>query len=284
MHLHGRITDLEEQRTRDAALEVSPIPCPEPSGLLEAQLSSMQQKVEHLQQESHDVRSRMEAQEERWRSLRTLYEAKDEQYRALGDRVERENWEGRFREVSSRLQDLDSFRQEQLERLQIVEQRLAMDFSAEVLGPETKSSPGPSSTVQEVNDILPHIEELSSRITAMSVQLDTVKAEQDLAPRVSALVAQLKDVAPKVIAHEGSLKAVQEQVTAHDNSLTAIHLALKQSGDKLGLLASTTSELETALGALSMRTDRVETTLHGRGGQGLEEESAARGRKVEDTF
>lgn len=61
------------------------------------------QLAESLRQESGDLRARVESQEESNRHLRAQWQAKDELIRGMRDRLERDNWESRFKELQARL-------------------------------------------------------------------------------------------------------------------------------------------------------------------------------------
>ena len=63
----------------------------------------------------------MEAQEERLRSVRTMMDAKEEQYRS--SKFDLHSWESRSKELSAQYQEMDRFRVEHGEKLDVVAKR-----------------------------------------------------------------------------------------------------------------------------------------------------------------
>merc|ERR1719210_2508902 len=86
---------------------------------LEAQLGSSVQKVEDLRQESQEIRMQMAMLEERYNFLRTVHEAKEDMCRCFADRLERENWDGRFKELQNRVNEINKDKIQHAEKLEI---------------------------------------------------------------------------------------------------------------------------------------------------------------------
>lgn len=212
MDLHGRLLQLEDSGPRSAFKpdHAAVQPLEDTSGgalaVLERQHSDFLRKVDQLQQESSDLRSQVESQEERYRSLRTLCEAKDEQYRVLGSRLDRENWEGRLKQLQGRLHDHEQSRVSHCEQLEILHQKLA--HQEQGLCPLTRPHPGSEGDAACAG----RLAQAEARIGALGEELETIRTDLELAPRVAALVAALRDVAPKVIAHEALVGGLQGQV------------------------------------------------------------------------
>lgn len=91
---------------------------------LEAMLSSMQLKIDVLQQDSHDLQARVEAQEERGRCLRALTDAKDEHYRSLVERFERASVEPRLKHLQAQSRAAESQLSLQAEAIELLTKRL----------------------------------------------------------------------------------------------------------------------------------------------------------------
>eukprot|EP00929_Paragymnodinium_shiwhaense_P057219 TRINITY_DN28632_c0_g1_i3.p1 TRINITY_DN28632_c0_g1~~TRINITY_DN28632_c0_g1_i3.p1 ORF type:complete len:560 (+),score=129.33 TRINITY_DN28632_c0_g1_i3:129-1808(+) len=210
------------------------------AALLETQLMDACKKIDHLQQEMHEHHARVEAQEERLKTLRTIFETKEEHYRWLSDRVERTDWEGKFKDVQLSMQDLLKHKVEHNEKLELVQRRvdnhetlhletadglrnlhnwrLSQQSAAE--GEVAISSPAMIDTGDalqlEMKSCLLRVSEVEGKIDGVEHDMQTIKSDLELAPRVIALVQQLEGLAPKVIAQENSLKDLHEKVGRMD--------------------------------------------------------------------
>ena len=72
--------------------------------VLEGQLAGLSQKMEALAQEMYDnAHTQLESQEEHNKHVRTLCKTRYQQYRSLSERMERENWEGRLKQLHCRV-------------------------------------------------------------------------------------------------------------------------------------------------------------------------------------
>lgn len=252
LNLHARITELEDVRNQDSvlfkeeelALQSAPAPSLEqPAGergalvALECRMTEATQKLHEWQQESHEVHARLEAQEERLKSLRTLMETKEDHYRWLNDRVERADWEGRFKELQAQIKDLEQNRVGHTEELKLAQQRVerqeeaheAMSDQMRKLQERTQAlnvdsngagmhlpapaellvgmdNGGPSSQmVERLSASEESIKELTSEIERIG------RGDSMLASHVGSLVEQLKQVAPKVMQHDASLRDLAAQ-------------------------------------------------------------------------
>lgn len=222
MDLHGRLMQVEDpDLTRQAVKrECARAEPPEDSigsgaiAVLEKQHSDFLQKFEQLQNESSDLRAQVESQEERYRSLRTLCETKDEQYRTLGDRLERENWEGRLKDLHSRVHDCEQGRIGHAEQLEILHQKLELQDQGRGQLGHARMGRLQEQAVQgfdasEAGLCAARLAQAEERIGALYEELEAIRTDLELAPRVAALVAALKDVAPKVIAHDAAVAQLQ---------------------------------------------------------------------------
>jgi len=239
MNLHARLMQVEEPSTgRPNSRELSTLePITDVSdctytslALMEKQHSDALQKVELLQSESGDLRSKVESQEERYRSLRTLCDARDEQIRSLGDRMERGNWEGRIKELQTRLHEVERGNMGHEERLEVLQKKV--DCHEQVhgtpLSPVRKAAEGPVPTSDtreiakavETEFCIGRLSQVEERVESFSGELDSIRTDLELAPRVAALVAALKDVAPKVIVHEAAVRKLQKQMAEVAHSRT----------------------------------------------------------------
>jgi len=118
LNIHSRLSKVEEHALFHSIGPVKSLECvprmesldapagSEPAlvGDLERHQSDVQAFIDGLRQECADLRSRIESQEESSKHARALWEARDELLRATRDRVERENWEGRLRDLQARAQ------------------------------------------------------------------------------------------------------------------------------------------------------------------------------------
>eukprot|EP00418_Pyrodinium_bahamense_P036817 CAMPEP_0179197346 /NCGR_PEP_ID=MMETSP0796-20121207/98138_1 /TAXON_ID=73915 /ORGANISM="Pyrodinium bahamense, Strain pbaha01" /LENGTH=516 /DNA_ID=CAMNT_0020901765 /DNA_START=193 /DNA_END=1739 /DNA_ORIENTATION=+ len=91
---------------------------------VDVQLQELGQKVTQLQEDSYDLRAKFESQEEHHKTLRTQFEAKDEQYRSLDDRMNRENWDGRLKELQRSIDDIHQGRISHAEQVQILHRKV----------------------------------------------------------------------------------------------------------------------------------------------------------------
>merc|ERR1719230_2532821 len=72
-----------------------------------------------LQETVHEIHERLAEQEERLNTLRTKLETKEDAWRLLVDRVERADWEGRFKELQSRFDELGKHKAAHAEKLDL---------------------------------------------------------------------------------------------------------------------------------------------------------------------
>merc|ERR1719183_2025710 len=120
MNLYERLDQMEQMRLQDLSLVPVPatssreasLPAVDGSVIMavETSLSDACAKIDALIEESRDSHTRLEAQEERLKSLHTRVESREEHYRWLNDHVERTDWEGRFKEIQDKIQQIDQGR------------------------------------------------------------------------------------------------------------------------------------------------------------------------------
>lgn len=296
MQLHNRLTEVEDtscERARDLAICLNPpggaaglMPsmAPDPSSAsatdrvslssLEAQVADLIRKMDQLQSESHDFLARVESQEERFKTLRTLADTNNEQYRKIGDRLEREDWDGRLKDIMSRLQDFEQTRVEHKESLEIVHRKIeSSEQSHDELGNSVRrlQERGISALAEmkldesadlqgvaggeELAECAARLKECEDRLDALSCDVQTVRADQELGSRVATLVSSLKDVAPKVIAQDSQLKQLQEDLSTGMNLCTSRH---KDMGVSLDSVDARIGRLETEVERLVSEVEGVD--------------------------
>lgn len=254
MNLHNRLSDLEQLRVQDITIcKQDPTVVRQPDSTemgdlacitaLETRFADGSQKMEHLQQDSHDIHMQLEAQEERLKSLRTLIEAKDEHYRWLSDRVERADWENRFKDIHNRMQDHDQHKSATCEKLELLEKKLSShqeeiyDYIyklqdranvgfTETYEPTIATSAaelaanngitacfvGEEALLGEVKECMTRLNKSEAQLNVVTKELQSLHGDMDLAPRVTELVEQLHQVVPKVMGQEMSVTELHEKV------------------------------------------------------------------------
>jgi DNA repair exonuclease SbcCD ATPase subunit len=86
---------------------------------LERECLDGSKKMDQLQEAVHEIHERLAEQEERLNTLRTKLETKEDAWRLLVDRVERADWEGRFKEIQTQFHDLDKHKVGHAEKLDL---------------------------------------------------------------------------------------------------------------------------------------------------------------------
>eukprot|EP00930_Biecheleria_cincta_P096909 TRINITY_DN88681_c0_g1_i1.p1 TRINITY_DN88681_c0_g1~~TRINITY_DN88681_c0_g1_i1.p1 ORF type:complete len:545 (-),score=122.49 TRINITY_DN88681_c0_g1_i1:115-1749(-) len=296
LNLHARISELEDMRNHDSvlfkseelALQSSPaLPPMQPAGdhgalvALESRMTQATQKLNEWQQESHEVHARLEAQEERLKSLRTLMETKEDHYRWLNDRVERADWEGRFKELQAQVKDLEQNRVGHTEELKLAQQRVERQEEAhEAMSEQVRKLQERTLALNVDSDIAGMPEELlggmeneglSSQVTErLSASEESIKAlaaeierigqgDSMLASRVVTLVEQLKQVAPKVMQHDASIRDLAAQTGKLEVELRLEQQALEEARS-LGKLSDS---VQARLTRLEVETDRIRLEVEG---------------------
>lgn len=253
LNLHARLTEVEDFRNQDSAIfrpedlavavpSVDQAP-PDDSAIvaLESRMSDASQKLDRWQHESHDVHARLEAQEERLKSLRTLVETKEEHYRWLSDRVERTDWEGRFKELKSQLHDLEQHRLGSDETLKLAQQKVDRQEDAhEALANQLRRLHDKGVFLEDdlrtcadgacqelvgnqqdlptqVMECVDRLNESEKRLEALGHDVEQFKTDSQLDTLVVALVEQLKQVAPKVVEHDATVKDLTDKVGKLDS-------------------------------------------------------------------
>lgn len=139
--MQARMEGIEQAHmlhVRDMAI-IAAHPAPDPTGpgrdlrsvdhrlsfeSLEKACSEDSKKLDQLQRDTHDLHERLAAQGERLNSLRTMHETKDDHYRRLSDKVERVDWESKFKELHAQLHERDKQRLSDVERVGCIERSL----------------------------------------------------------------------------------------------------------------------------------------------------------------
>jgi chromosome segregation ATPase len=208
---------------------------------LEASMATVLKKIESIQQDSAEMHCLLQEQEEKLRSLRTLHEAKEEQYRTLSDRVERENWEGKFKDMTDKIDELDRRRIDNTERLEILDKRHDVSeqrheelsgtvrklqerpaFYPEVMAGEVDYSAeegGEQEIMTDVPDIAAfgfRLTDSEERLKGFSAELSGLRQEVgqviEMAPRLHVVMEQFIDVAPRIMAQENTVADLADKV------------------------------------------------------------------------
>lgn len=205
-NLNGRLTDVEERRIQDIANthqeveKVAEMVLEDRAAhkghhtailTLDAQVADIISNMENLQQVALDLRTRVEVTEERCKSVRTLCESKDEQFRNLNDRIQRDNWDGLFKDVQGRLQEVEDFRVHHAEKLGILQHKFDNNELAHELAPLVATlvsqlkEVAPKVIVQEstlsnLQDKLAHLELLVSLETPHELRKNILEMEARL--------------------------------------------------------------------------------------------------------
>lgn len=250
-NFHDRLSDMESCRHVDniagqKMVSGEPQKHPEHESAiltLESALVNADQKLDEMQREMHKDHTRVEAQEERLKSLRTQLEAKQEQLRVLTDRVERVDWDGRFKELSEQMHQMSRSKLHHDEKVELLERKLenlervenlvdqishggrhdhalsdahAHDAMVPAMGDEPLAMMTNSDLSMEVKECTERLADLDVRVVSMQADLHNAHSEQQLAPRVGVLIEQLKDLAPKVIEQENSIRELHEKMGRKD--------------------------------------------------------------------
>jgi predicted nucleic acid-binding Zn-ribbon protein len=210
---------------------------------LESRLGDCLKRMETMQQDFTDVHSRLEAQEERSKILRTQMDSREENYQKLKDRVERADWESRLKEIAQQVKEMDQYKVsfaeqftkldllqkkmdfqeqtvEELQRLQ-KERVVATPLRAEEWQTQEWHAPASEEPVAngdsqvfslELRDCAARCRSTETRLEEVCGELQAIRMDLELAPRVTALVDQLKQVAPKVIDQEQVVQELHEKV------------------------------------------------------------------------
>ncbi|CAJ1369262.1 unnamed protein product [Effrenium voratum] len=168
------------------------------------------------------------------KTLRTLFENREDHLRTLGERVERSDWDLKLEAIRQALQEDHRERTAHAERLELLTKRVEYQeqaiedvcFVREQVHKEAEP---------EVSVAL-----LEDQVKALSLELQEMKSENDLGPRVSALLSQLREIAPKVIAHEQSIRQLEERSEEKERKLQE----LGQLQDQVGRLSASALALK----------------------------------------
>lgn len=232
-NIRQHLKEMEESRVHDLTRnDRRHAPGHDPAALLavEARVQDLWSKLQELWREVHDNHMRMEAQEERLKALSTKFETTEDQYGRLNQREEGFDWESRFTELSSHMSELSQHRREQGERLEHVQRKLDSHSDLHVQSAADLHSfrerwgatpPGEGAMAggitsdaraalsMEMKDCLQRQRASDCRLASLASDLEAVREDLALAPRVAALVEQLREIAPRVMDHEHALRSLQ---------------------------------------------------------------------------
>lgn len=277
MNLHERLAELEDIRNQELyKAEQLPVSKLTPSALpdswqaagdhvamvaLETRVAETSHKIEHWQRESHEIHSRLEAQEERLKSLRTLVDTKEEHYRWLSDRVERADWEGRFKELHSLVHELESHRVGLSEKLTLVQKKVEThEETQEDIGEQLRRNTDMiSSTLSRIQ----HGSILSAGVLELSTTggSNLIAHEEPITHQSeSHIAAEVRDCLTKVRSLEAAIADLHKQKhnCDQDSSLASRMTVLL---DQLKQVAPKVMEHETSLRELIEKVNRIEVEV-----------------------
>lgn len=252
---------------------------------VEARLQEAFRKIELSSKESQEMQTRVEAQEERLRSLRTSMESKEEHFR--NSKFDRQDWETKSKELHVLVQDLEKQRVSHSEMLEVFQRRFEQhDKSNEEVGeqirklqersyynlaepvPEICESrnelDGTAASVAELDNTVATrgLEDCAERLKAAEERLDVVhnelqgvRSDTELFPRVTVLIESLKQIAPKVMDQEVCVRELHEKV----GHLEARSAMMAEPGQPNDALALRVGRLETDMGRLKLEIEGAET-------------------------
>ncbi|CAE8736762.1 unnamed protein product [Polarella glacialis] len=191
--------------------------------IVSQRVEDISERLDHTFQDSHDLHSRLASQEEQVKTLRTTFDTREDHLRVLVERVDRGDWDSKVERINQASQQDGKIRLEQSERLELLSRRVdfleqaqeELSRSQDVLLQSQDEDPlrrgnAPGEISDDVAASLQacfeRLAESETRIAALSTEFQVVSSETNLAPRVGALVAQLKDIVPKVIDHERAIR------------------------------------------------------------------------------
>jgi len=223
---HARLDAVEDRQMDDAAaLEQwraasKPAPGADAGGgmqdaallaLLEKRVGDVADRVSQVVQDSFDLHAAMSAQEEQLRTLRTLAEAREDHWRAVGEQIERGDWANKLEKLRDASQEEAKLRVQHLEEVQMLQRKMEFQEQSheEVrsLCEQLASDPSVTMAVEECRS---RIEESEARLAAFDSDLHAARTAAQLAPRVSALVAQLQELVPRVTEQEAAIRELRE--------------------------------------------------------------------------
>lgn len=292
-----RCKDLAERQEEALVRSVAEALPPEPVDVsgLEEKLGSILPTLDYLQQELVEIRQRVNSQEERFNFLRANTERGDERLRALAERVECENCASRLKELNNYVHEVVSKKhieyQERLEVLASGHSEYQCQFEAlkqafhrlqetqrggiaEVLAPSAAEPEQMPAAVEETVPIVApvtaeavaaiedRVSKYEERLEAFGGELELVRGDMGLAPRVTTLIKDLKDLAPKVISHELSFRELQD--------------TLKQVDAKAADSTMSCDQFEVRLTRMEQEVERLRGEI-----EGLDEEQDGDGEAAE---
>uniref|UniRef100_A0A7S4VJZ7 Uncharacterized protein n=1 Tax=Alexandrium monilatum TaxID=311494 RepID=A0A7S4VJZ7_9DINO len=258
MNMHTRLLEIENdspalRSSSDPKDPLSDVNTSAGLVIVESQVQDLSQKVTQLLEESYEMRAKLEAQEEHHKTLRTQVEAKDELIRGLEDRINRENWEGRLKELQRGVDGISSSNHGHSEQVQILNRKLESheEVHSELSGhirrlqdrapavfdhigstpPRTPAaSPAGSPSAKPFGDVpqLPgadnsgvprSIGTVHDRLQELQSKVDSMQVEMNVAPRVAELVDTLKELSPKIISQGQAIEELHAKVATFEERL-----------------------------------------------------------------
>jgi len=209
---------------------------------LSASVAQLALRMDGLTQEFQEMQARSEMQDERHRSLRTMLETRETEFRT--SKFDRQDLERGVRELQAVVQELEKQRLEHSERIELYQRRFDhVGKSQEELGDalrrlqdrsfyaagcgymEPVPDPGLDSTAgtgtaeepceegpPPWEECLTRLEEVESGLATVGEELERVRGDAEIVPRLASLIETLQKVGPKVMDHEGSIHELHERL------------------------------------------------------------------------
>jgi hypothetical protein len=227
LNLHRRLQEVEAAAKCSVTLQEIGVPqMPDSNSnviaALEFRLQEACDKIDRMRHDVQENHTRVETQEERLKSLRTVLETRDEHFRGMNERLERSDWDGRFRGVDGHVAELKAHRMDLNERLEVFQKKLE---AHEQMHEETTSRlrsmkpPPPPQITDSADDVALQLKEYIVRVTDSEHRMDELVSEVEqlrtnveVAPRIGDLVESLKVIAPRLIDQEESVRELHDRV------------------------------------------------------------------------
>lgn len=240
--LHQRLENIEQQQSdefvvvdRDFSMPQSAVVDNGPATFdlvhLEGRLADVIKKCDLVVSEMQELHTKIEIQEVCVKTNRTRVEENEKQTRGLSERVGQSDWNVRLQAAENRISEIDQCRIRQDESIGVLEGKITEnDQSYENLADSMRCvmermAVNGLSSYSPMRNMVPDVlapmgagvemvsqEQLKECMNEVQSEIEVLRADAELAPRVSTLVSQLKDVAPKVIDQEKCVREVLERL------------------------------------------------------------------------
>lgn len=205
---------------------------------LKARLCDAFQQMENLVSDTRDTHTKVETHEQRLNTMRIMLERKEEQLRQIHDRFERSDWDGRFKEVQTQINNCNQTRTVYEEMLEVLQRKFEnLEQTQDCLmghfrrGHDRAVAPPPPAkldyiesvamlgeqTVEdklmndlEVKGCVMRLDGLENKMSSLKADIEAIRTGTDFA--LESFVDTIKDMVAKVRDHEECLKYLMEQL------------------------------------------------------------------------